>query len=50
MYILWLSVWCIFYVGEYIVLLGKKFIVDGEKSIKRKEVIYMYMYEYYDDI
>lgn len=31
-----------------IVLLGKKFIVDGEKSIKRKEVIYMY--EYYDDI
>lgn len=48
MNILWLSVWCIFYVRGYIVLLGKKFIVDGEKSIKRKEVIYMY--EYYDDI
>lgn len=41
---LWLSVWCIFYVGGYIVLLGKKFIVDGEKSIK-KERSYLYVWE-----
>lgn len=48
MNILWPSVRCTLHAGEHTVLLGKKSTVDGEKSTKRKEAIYMY--EYYDDI